>query len=174
MFTENQKKEHIKELQHHLYVISRNDNRIPTVLPDGSYSGDARGAVTVFQKVHGLEPTGEVDRDTWEKIVNEFKKYNLKPIKLDIFPEDFILLPGSHGDLVYIIQVMLNILNREYENLPEIAIDGVYSPQMNEAVINLKELGNTDKDIEGIGAETWNMLTKKVNSRDFSKINRNG
>ncbi len=172
MFTENQKNDHVKELQHYLYVISRNDERIPAVIPDGSYSEDTRGAVLVFQRVHGLESTGEVDKDTWDKIAEEFQKFNLKPIKLDIFPEDFILIPGSTGDLVYIIQVMLNILSRDYSNLSEIAIDGVYSPQMNEAIINLKEIGNTDKDIEGISTETWNILAKKVNSREFSLLTK--
>ncbi len=169
-FTENQKNEHTSELQHHLYVISRNDKRILPVIPDGSYTDDTKGAVTAFQRVYGLETTGEVDRETWEKIAEEFRRYNLKPVKLDIFPEDFVLLPGSHGDLVYIIQIMLNILSREYGNLSEIAIDGVYSPKMNEAVISFKEIGNTDKNIEGIGTETWNLLTNKINSRDFSRL----
>lgn len=167
-FTEKQKKEHTSELQHRLYVISLNDNRIPSVLPDGSYSKNTKGAVTVFQNVHGLKPTGEVDIETWKKIADEFKKYDLKPVKLDIFPEDFILLPDSKGELVYIIQVLLNILSHEYANLSKVDINGVYSPQMDKAVTDFKEISNIDKNISGIGTDTWNMLVKKINSKDFS------
>lgn len=167
-FTKKHKNSHTSELQQRLYVISLNDERIPTVIPDGSYGKNTKGAVTTFQTIHGLEPTGEVDINTWKAIADEFKKYDLKPIKLDVFPKDFILLPESRGELVYIIQVLLNILSFEYGNVPKIDINGVYSPQMNKAVIDFKEISNTDKDISGIGIDTWNMLVKKINSKDFS------
>lgn len=167
-FTKKHRKAHTSELQHRLYVISLNDERIPAVIPDGNYNKNTKGAVTTFQSIHGLEPTGEVDLETWNMITDEFKKYSLEPIKLDIFPKGFILLPGSRGELVYIIQILLNILSCDYENCPKIDINGVYTPQMDKAVKNFKRISNTDKNIDGIGLDTWNMLIKKINSKDFS------
>lgn len=167
-FTKKHKNSHTSELQQRLYVISLNDDRIPTVIPDGNYNKNTKGAVTTFQTIHGLEPTGEVDINTWNLITNEFKKYDLNPIKLDIFPKDFILLPESRGELVYIIQVLLNILSCDYKNCPKVDINGVYTPQMEEAVKKFKKISNTDKNISGIGIDTWNMLIKKINSKDFS------
>lgn len=167
-FSEEQKNRHIKELQHSLYVISLDDERIPAIIPDGSYTKDTKGAVRVFQNAYGIRPTGETDKETHKKITEVFHKFNLKPVSLDIFPKNYILLPNSRGDLVYIIQIMLNMLSRDYENLSEVETDGFYSPQMNEAVIRFKEISDTDKDINGIGTETWNTLVRKVNSKDFS------
>ena len=168
-FTEDDNKEHIAELQRHLYVISRNDERVPPVLSDGVYGKETSGAVKAFQSTRGLEMTGEADTATWLRIADEAAGYNLKPVRLDIFPEDFILLPESRGNLVYIIQVLLNILSREYINFPAVEINGIYSPQMHEAVIKLQEIGGIDSDTYGIDAQTWNILAQKANSKDFSE-----
>jgi len=170
-FTDEQKRDHIAELQHFLYVISGNDGRIPRVISDGVYGEQTAGAVKAFQNAHGIGVTGEADMETWNKIIEEFNKYSLPPVLLDIFPEDFILLPESQGYLVYIIQILLNILSREYENFPEVEINGIYSPQMHEAVIRLQEISGADPDIYGIGTQTWNILANKANSKDFSGKN---
>lgn len=172
-FTDQQRREHIKELQNHLYVISQNDERIPAVLSDGIYGKNTQGAVTAFQNSRGLEVTGEADPLTWNMIAYEAGVHNTKPVRLDIFPEDFVLTPESTGYLVYAIQVLMNILSREYGNFPEVAIDGIYSPQMHEAVIRLKEISGTEPDTYGIGIDTWNMLARKANSKDFSEQNFN-
>lgn len=167
-FTDEHKKEHITELQNHLYVISHNDERIPSVMADGFYGKDTVGAVKAFQRSKGLETTGETDSATWRKIADQAALHNALPVMLDIFPEDFVLIPESTGYLVYIIQVLMNILSREYDNLPEVEINGFYSPQMNEAVIRLKEISGTEESEDGIGIDTWNILAKKANSKDFS------
>lgn len=166
-FTDEHKKDHIAELQHHLYVISRNDDRIPPILSDGIYGKDTVGAVKAFQNARGLEVTGEIDSTTWRMIADEAALYNSLPLFLDIFPENFILLPESTGFLVYIIQVMLNVLSREYGNFPPVEINGIYSPQMHEAVLKLQQTGGKT-DTYGIDADTWNILAQKVNSKDFS------
>ncbi len=167
-FTDDDNREHIAELQHHLYVISRNDDRIPPILSDGIYGKDTTGAVKAFQTARGLEATGEAEPITWNLIANEARGHNLKPVLLDIFPEDFILLPESRGNLVYIVQILLNILSRDYANFPAVEINGIYSPQMHEAVIKLQETGGISHNVYGIDTETWNILVKKANSKDFS------
>ena len=167
-FTEDNNREHIAELQHHLYVVSGNDDRIPPILSDGVYGEETIGAVKAFQNARGLDVTGEADPVTWAIVAGEAQKYNSKPILLDIFPEDFVLLPESTGYLVYIIQVLLNILNREYENFPAVEINGVYSPQMHEAVLKLQEISGFSQDKYGVDADTWNILAGKTNSKDFS------
>ncbi len=173
-FTEDDNREHTAELQRHLYVISQNDDRIPPILSDGIYGEETTGAVKAFQNARGLDVTGEADPITWSLIAKEAAEHNLKPVLLDIFPDDFILLPESTGYLVYIIQILLNILSRDYDNFPAVDIDGIYSPKMHEAVIKLQEISGADPNTYGIDAKTWNMLAKKANSKDFSAgtINR--
>ena len=167
-FSDTQKREHVAELQRHLYDISLEDERIPHVTVDGIYGDETKGAVTAFQNAYGLNVSGEVDLQTKKSISDTHRIVTLLPANLNIFPEDFVLLPQSTGFLVYFVQIMLNILSDEYDNIPKLEIDGIYSPRMHEAVLLFKNISGTDNDIDGIGTGTWNVLAEKVNSKDLS------
>ena len=52
-YTDEQKKQHILEVQQYLYAISMFDDRIPQILPSGKYDDETAEAVKVFQKIYG-------------------------------------------------------------------------------------------------------------------------
>ena len=59
----------IRSLQTMLRVISEDDARFPSVIPDGIYGPATMNAITVFQRLYELPVTGITDQITWEKIV---------------------------------------------------------------------------------------------------------
>ena len=69
MYTAQQKKDHIREIQTYLHFIARTDGSIPVVIPDGIYGDETTAAVTAFQRLYNLPQTGEVDKGTWDRIV---------------------------------------------------------------------------------------------------------
>ena len=167
-FTDDQKKEHISELQNFLYRISHHDERIPPIIPDGVFGRETAEAVKAFQRTQGLPVDGITDSATWSALAGRHSDLNTLPIQLEVFPKNYILVPETTGELVYIIQMLLNILSREYANIPLTELNGIYSPEMQNAVSAFKKISGTDPDMQGIGTDTWNMLAQKVNSKNFA------
>lgn len=59
----------IRTLQTMLRSISRLNENIPAVVPDGIYGNDTVRSVTAFQRQFGLPVTGVVNQGTWNRIV---------------------------------------------------------------------------------------------------------
>ena len=59
----------VRSLQTMLRVLAEDDNRLPTVVPDGIYGPSTMNAVSAFQRQNGIAVTGIVDQETWEQIV---------------------------------------------------------------------------------------------------------
>ncbi len=61
-----------------LSYISTKVPEIPPVTVDGIFDSDTAAAVTAFQNIYGLEPTGVVNEDTWDMIMNVYQdlRYN--------------------------------------------------------------------------------------------------
>jgi len=59
----------IRTLQTMLQAISRLNENIPSVVPDGIYGNDTVRTVTAFQRQFGLPVTGVVNQGTWNRIV---------------------------------------------------------------------------------------------------------
>ncbi|WP_295070198.1 peptidoglycan-binding protein [Ruminococcus sp.] len=165
-YTDEQKKEHIRELQGYLYGISLFDKRIPQILPDGVYNSETAKAVEVFQRAYGLPVTGETDAATWNKIVSVYREY------LDGEPEPYSAFPsriysaalGDSGELIYIIQAMLWKAAAWYDNMPKVSVSGEYDIATEKAVksfqkcCGLAESGCVD-------CITWNMLVRFLTVR---------
>ena len=58
----------VRSLQTMLRVLAKDENRQPTVIPDGIYGPSTMNAVSVFQRRYGIPVTGIVDYPTWYKI----------------------------------------------------------------------------------------------------------
>lgn len=158
IYTPEQKRSHIRELQGYLYLLSKQDKRIPQVIPDGIYGSETAMAVRAFQQAYGLPVTGEVDRATWEAIVAAFQKATEEPAPLEVFPtKNYVLRQGDTGDLGYIVQLMLNALSRQYDNINPVQINGNFDDSLADGVRNFQNIiglpitGSVDLD-------TWNML----------------
>ncbi|MBR5683556.1 MAG: peptidoglycan-binding protein [Ruminococcus sp.] len=160
-YTEQQKKEHIRELQSYLYGISLFDRRIPQVLPDGTYDESTMQAVKAFQRAYGLPDTGETDTATWDRIAAVYRDYiEEAPAAYHVFPSrSFKVCRGDSGELVYIIQAMLMKAAAWYDNMPKISVSGEFDEASFRAVrafqscCGIAESGTVD-------CITWNMLVR--------------
>ena len=80
-------REIIIEIQEALRTLSFFDPRMMPIAVDGIYSRQTAQAVTIFQTLNDLEPTGEVDTATWEELHDSVRDVRGEPpMMLDVFP----------------------------------------------------------------------------------------
>lgn len=158
-YTKSQLKAHIREVQGYLQMISIYDASIPRILPDGIYGEETAEAVRAFQKKHGLKDSGEVNRATWEKIAEIYRLLAEAPKALDIFPRTAgaVIREGDAGLAVMVIQAILHTLALEFDNLPDVAVTGVYDPQTVRAVQLFRGMSALSSGND-VNKETWNQL----------------
>ncbi len=165
-YTEKDKREHIRELQHYLRYLAFH-NEVPMVIPDGIYGKETKSAVMDFQKQHGILPTGDTDNETWDKIVYEYNlisPYYKPPDRTAPFTDSFAVIKhGDNGDTVFIIQIMLDTVSKNANSVPRINIDGFYGDQTENAIKKYQSLSGLSPTGE-TDIKTWNMLSKSYNS----------
>ena len=59
-------------LQSMLIWLSRDHNTIPAPEHNGTFDKGTENAVTAFQKLAGLQPTGQLDKITWKHLVRQY------------------------------------------------------------------------------------------------------
>ncbi len=160
MYTPQQEKAHIYELQQMLYYISLENISIPEIIPDGIYGKETANAVKAFQQYYGLKPTGETNPATWEKIAEVYLELeNAVPLPLTVFSPHEVLRQGDHAFCVRIAQTILDALAQEYDNMPECAVTGnfdsdtLYAVQVFQKMCALPMTGEID-------CNTWNALAR--------------
>ncbi len=164
LYTEAQKQDHIEEILNLLYQISLRDSRIPIVLPGNVYSDEAALAVRAYQQEYGLPVTGEIDDQTWNSITNTYHNLIDAATPLIVFPAGtFLLQERDSGELVQLVQVLLNLAAAHYGNLKAVTVNGTYNADTAaavrtlQAVSSLPETGKLDR-------KTWNQLATLINS----------
>lgn len=165
-YTQQQRRDHIRELQRMLYELSFFEKRIPFVVPDGIYGRETALAVKAFQQIYGLRPSGEVNHATWEILAAEYlDKIVRQPVRLDLFPKDRSLISrGDRGVEVYAVQALLTAAAERFDGLTPPPVTGVYDEYTENAVgefqaIGLRPVtGQTDR-------ETWNLLAAAGSSQ---------
>ena len=160
MYTTQQEKAHIYELQQMLYFISLENPAIPEVIPDGIYGKETVNAVKAFQQYYGLSPTGETNHATWEKVAEVYLNLeNAIPLPLDVFAPDEVLRQGDHCFSVRIAQAILNALAEQYDNMPPCNMTGDFdydtlcAVQLFQKICALPVTGEID-------CATWNALAR--------------
>ncbi len=163
MYSEEQRREHTKELQQLLYEISHYNIIIPRIIPDGIYGVETADAVRIFQREYGLEPTGTVDDETFRRIAEvnlDFYKEIKKP---DIFKRNSLIIPGSAGPIVYMIQLMLNTIGNKFINIPIVQLTGIYDAPTENSVELFRNVSGSNTASEGVDIDLWNELVSKFN-----------
>lgn len=158
-YTPQQRKAHITELQKMLYGLSRYDDRLPEIRPNGIYGRETAFAVKAFQQTRGLRPVGEVNAATWEKLRDEYiERIGSRADPIDAYPPNTLNIGlNDEGLAVYIIQAMLRLLSVNFSNMEEIEVTGRYDKATEKGIREFQRLsghpstGKTDK-------ATWNLL----------------
>lgn len=151
----------IRSLQTMLRVLAEDDPNHLTVVPDGIYGPETMAAVTRFQRIHGLAPTGITDLQTWEAIASEYepaliRQDQAQPLQIVLNPGQIIRKGERHPNL-RLVQAILAVLSEVYDSvgypgtsgiLDEATADSLASFQM---LTGLPMTGQMDK-------ETWKHL----------------
>ena len=156
----------VRRLQIRLNRISDNYPSIPKIaLPDGVFSFDTEDAVKRFQEIFGLTPDGRVGNATYYKIlflynaVKRLNELNSEGITLEEVTDQFdeATAPGDVGDNVRNIQYLLAYVAQFYDQIPPIALDGIYGRSTENAVRAFQELFELPVTGE-VDFDTWDVL----------------
>ncbi len=122
--------------------ISQNFPAIPKLSVDGIFGPGTEAAVRVFQRAFGLTEDGIVGRQTWYTVervyagvlkLSELRSQGLRYEDLGWeFPEP--LRVGDRGDKVRQLQYMLAVVAQFVQEVPSIAVDGIFGPNTRDAV----------------------------------------
>ena len=119
----------IRSLQQMLRVIGENDDRLPSVVPDGIYGNDTVRAVSAFQRRVGLPVTGIADQETWEAIVARYEpalieQGEAEPLRIILDPGQ-VIRRGEENPNLYIVQAILLVLSKLYAGITPPGMSGV-------------------------------------------------
>jgi peptidoglycan hydrolase-like protein with peptidoglycan-binding domain len=157
--------EAVVELQYILDVISAYYDEIPAPARSGVFDAKTLASVRAFQQMKGLSADGVVGPSTWSALYSLFRSItsNWPPEPenpgdegLDAYP-GYILQNGARGDDVRELQRALNVMAGRYPGLPTVAVDGVFGPGTQAAVIALQQRLGLTADGK-VGPVTWNAL----------------
>lgn len=142
----------VKSLQKMLRNIAYYKNEIPIVIDDGIFGDSTENAVIEFQRVYGLEPTGIVNFDTWNKIVSVSMDIDNRTEPADrvlVFNESNTpISPGDKTAELYVLQAMLLALSEIIDNIAAPDVSGIHD---NKSVLSVKSVQKiTGLDDNGI------------------------
>lgn len=151
----------IRELQQAIRVIFHDRRRSEKIYPDGIYGPETSAAVRILQQMEELPVTGEVDRATWDAVINGhlavLESTRIEP--LSVFPNtDFQLQRGAGGLMVGLVQGILQKVAEVYGNIPSPRLTMQYDLLTEQSVaafqqkVHLPVTGRLDR-------ATWNILS---------------
>ncbi len=151
----------VRSLQKLLRNIASYYDYIPTVIPDGIFGDDTLSSVKGFQSNFGLEPTGEVDLDTWNKIVavsNEVDALTSFAERVFVYPETLEkIYPGQKNVNLYVIQAMIKALSETFKDFDDISVTGIHDDKSVKNVRNIQKISGLNDD-GVIDVEFFNFL----------------
>lgn len=134
----------VRSLQTMLRVLAEDDDRLPTVVPDGIYGPDTMNAVTVFQRQYGIPITGIVDQSTWELIVAQYEPALIRigkaqPIEIIMDPGQ-VFRSGDSSPYVYLLQSMLTQLSKDHPTINPPGHSGIMDGATEESLAAFQQL----------------------------------
>ena len=151
----------IRSLQQMLRVIAENDDRLPSVVPDGIYGADTARAVSAFQRSAGVPITGTVDQVTWDAIVARYEpaliaQREAEPLRIILDPGQ-VIRRGERNPNLYLVQAILVVLSQLYAGITPPGMNGILDIATADSISSFQEMsllpvtGELDK-------ETWKHL----------------
>ncbi len=154
----------IRSLQTMLRVISEDDPRLPTVVPDGIYGQTTIQSVTAFQRLYGLPVTGITDQDTWEKIVSVYEQAVIRigpaePIEI-LFEPGQVFRVGDRSAYIYLLQSILTQLSNENSTITKPDHNGILDDSTSQALAAFQLLAGLPPTGE-LDRITWKYLVRQ-------------
>lgn len=166
-FSEWQRRDHIREIQEYLRTVALTDNKYNELAVDGIYGSETAEAVRNYQSASGLPVTGTVDFETWERLSRDY--FDAQTLlhesqSVQHFPSpQYVIRPNDSGNLVYILQAILNTLTQTWEGLANLAVNGEYDTPTENRVKELQGIGGFPQTGE-VDRYFWDHLIAWYNS----------
>ncbi|MBR3991775.1 MAG: peptidoglycan-binding protein, partial [Clostridia bacterium] len=159
------KNEAVSALQEMLRLIGLvREDKIMRVPVTGRYDDGTRAAVRRFQETHGLDPTGAVDGSTKDRLWDEFRecrRLSSPPAAICPFPQKkgYVTTPGEQGDLICIVQIILNDLSLHYDT-GHLPLTGVMDGETEEAVKRFQQVNSLPATGQ-VDRATWDRMAEE-------------
>jgi peptidoglycan hydrolase-like protein with peptidoglycan-binding domain len=145
-----------------LRVLSKDDNRLPPIVPDGIYGPGTTNAVSAFQRREGLPVTGITDQKTWDKIVENFHPSLIRigkaqPISIVMDPNE-VFRAGDQSPYIFLLQGMLAQLSQDYPTIPQPVLSGYMDTDTMNSLAEFQVLTQLPPSGE-LDKITWKYLT---------------
>ncbi|MCL2563548.1 MAG: peptidoglycan-binding protein [Oscillospiraceae bacterium] len=171
----------VRQMQFLLNVISQFNNAVPPVIEDSVFDQRDENAVMDFQRAYGLPLDGVVGPTTWAKFYAVYRGIRANaPVPPVVTPPTPPVTPppppptpggrpfpgtllrvGSRSDDVRQVQTWLNTVRNRVPGFPQLAVDGIFGPITQGAVIAFQRHFNLAPD--GIvGPITWGELVRQT------------
>lgn len=160
----------VTQAQVMLNRISQNYPAIARIYPvDGIFGEQTERSVISFQRIFNLTPDGIIGKATWYQLVRLYVGVN-DLAELESQGQTFFrvnwqgsgtLQEGNTGQSVRQLQYMLRVVSDYIDTVPSVAIDGIFGPATQAAVIAYqRHAGLTPDGI--VGTNTWHSLYNQV------------
>ena len=167
-YTAWQRRDHIREIQEYLRTLALTDNLHNELAVDGIYGKETAEAVRNFQLANGLPVTGTVDFETWERLTEDY----LDALTLlseaqaaQHFPSpQYVIRPGDRGNLIYILQAILNALTETWEDVIDLTVNGEYDGATEQRVKDLQAISGYPETGE-VDRSFWDHLITQYNNK---------
>ena len=131
MYTDEQRRSHIFDLQTFLRRIQRSQGYAQPLAPDGIFCPETAAAVRNFQRQNGLPVTGTADYDTWTAIYLAYLALlagDTLPQAVSFFPAGAgaTLSAGDRGPSVLVLQLMLGTALPHFADTVPVPLTGEY------------------------------------------------
>lgn len=156
----------VNRMQIMLNRIGRNYPAIPKIAyPDGLFDVETEDAVKEFQRIFNLTVDGIIGKATWYKIyylyntVKRLGELDSEGLQIADVNRQYTteLREGSTGESVRVIQYYLNFIAEFNNEIPTVAMDGIFGPATAEAVRSFQR--SAGLEVDGVvGKETWDAL----------------
>ena len=157
----------IRNVKEYLYIVSeRIYPQISRTTIDGIYDEDTKKAVAEFQKIKGIEPSGEVSYETFTLLYNDYKSVMDDFYTFDYIIESggFPLKSGSSSEDVRLLHILINELSKTYSKIENVGTGSYYSHKTAKSVRLLRKLFAME-DGDYVDKPLYLRIKKEIKSR---------
>ncbi len=153
----------VRNIQYYLSYISLFVPTVQSVTLDGSFGTATENAVKSFQKTYGLEESGVVDRETFDRMESVYQSF-ISSINLNFNPGRIVPYPGRiigegvDGSDVRILQEYLNYIAKTYPEIPTVTVDGAYGPATADQIRAFKSTFGIPGNSLRVNATLWDAI----------------
>ena len=153
----------VRSLQTMLRVLANDNEKYPTVVPDGIYGPSTMQAVATFQRNNAIPVTGITDQLTWDTIADAYNDARVRVEKAE--PIEILIDPGvayKLGDsnpYIYLLQSILTQLSLDNSAIVAPPHTGVLDSETVDALIAFQQLAKLAETGE-LDRNTWKYLVR--------------